>query len=112
MIEMQKAKSGEVWNQYAYQYTTNLSASGVTDWISIPASVEEISVTLVPASGTSATVQTTTDTIADVISGVATAVNWSNGVVSSITQDSCEPVTAIRLYQTTAGTSKLTMRAQ
>jgi len=103
--------STNVENEYAYEYQDDLAAAGDGDWILIPADVRTVVATC-EASGTTAKVQTTTDTIASIDAGTETAVDWDEGSVSTAVSAACDPPTAIRIVQDGAGTSKLTVRAQ
>jgi len=103
--------AANVEGRYAYEYEQTLDAAGDGDWILIPADVVTVVVTC-QASGTTAKVQTTTDTIAAITAGTETAVDWDDGAVSTATSAACTPPTALRLVQVGAGSSKLTVRAQ
>lgn len=104
--------AGNLEGQFGYEYEDTLDSAGNGDWIIIPVDVRTVTVTC-QAAGTTAKVQTTTDTIAVVKAGTAeTAVDWDDGAVSTATSAACTPPTAVRLVQVGAGTSKLTVRAQ
>lgn len=112
MTEAEIKNTGSKENQ-AQEATLSLSSASNSDWILIPDSVQNICVTVIPGGGASAKVQTTTDPIATVKNGSGiTAIDWDAGLVSANTTDIFLPITAIRLVQSGAGTSKITMRAQ
>ena len=100
-----------VEDEYGYEYEDTLAGGGNGDWILIPVDVRSVAVTC-SAVGTTAKVQTTTDLVASVEADTAVGVDWDDGAISSATSGSCVPPTAIRLVQTGAGSSKLTVRAQ
>jgi len=105
----------DVSGSFAYQEVVQLSGQGNSDWILIPSRVSKITVTLVVENGATAKVQTSTNTINEIKDNHPdiVAIDWDHGEVSTNTQDSCDPVTAIRLVQTSAnGNSKLYVRAQ
>jgi len=63
--------------------------------------------------GATGKVQTTTDPLGTVKNGTPDPVDWSIGTVASTTQDSLNgAVTAFRAVQESAGTMKMTARAQ
>ena len=112
--EMDVSPSQRVFREkFAYEKSVSLSSVTVSDWILIPADTENVVVTVVPGSGCSAKVETTTDPVSVVKGGSPTAIAWDNGVVTATTQDFCVPVTAIRLSQTVGtNATKMTLRAQ
>jgi hypothetical protein len=98
---------------FGFQYVASLAAAGNGDSILIPDDVDNVSVTVQAAGGATAEVQTTTDDIVTVQSGVG--VTWVPSSLSGVTTAQAgtfHPVTAIRIVQTGAGTSKMTVRAQ
>lgn len=95
----------------AYEATVLLTSATSSGWVLIPSCVQTITVTVEPT-GTTAKVQATTDTVSSVKDNTAVGIDWSLGDVSVAKQDSAIPVTAFRLVQNGAGSSKMTMRAQ
>jgi len=111
-LEVVQVRSGGI-KTFAFEFVETLSSSGNGDWLLIPDDMTGISVTVQAGGGATAKVQTTIDPLAVVKSGTGiTAVDWDYGEVSSPTQDYALPVTAIRLVQVGAGTSKMTIRCQ
>jgi len=102
---------GEI-QEFAWEIEVSLSSVANSDAILIPDGVGNISCTVSVAGGASAKVQTSTDALDTIINGSPVWIDWDAGAVDVNTQGACEPVTAIRLAQTVAGTSKLTLRAQ
>lgn len=98
----------------AWQASDALAGAGNGKAIIIPDGVNTVAVTVVPSGGASAKVQATTDLINLVEQESASVVwvDWDAGLVSANTQDYCVPVTAIRLVQSGAGASTLSVRAQ
>lgn len=97
--------------EFAFEADINLDGAGESDWYLIPDDIMGLSVTV--KSTAQAKAQTTTDPISIVKSGSGiTPVDWPAGLVSTATQDHAKPVTAIRLSQTGAGASKMTVRCQ
>ncbi len=98
--------------EFSYEEEVELSGVSVSDWILIPRGVNIITVTLSVGGGGKGKVQASTDNVSVIKSGSPIAVDWDFGEVSVNTQDAGLPPTAIRLSQTFAGTTKLTVRAQ
>ncbi|MDD5589374.1 MAG: hypothetical protein PHP92_04940 [Candidatus Nanoarchaeia archaeon] len=96
--------------KYSYEYEINLNVVGNSDWVLLPLGVEKLSCTLSVSNGASAKVQASTDSISTIKTGIPIAVDWDLGAVAASTQDSVEKITALRLVQTVAGNSKLTIR--
>ena len=96
----------------AFEYKQELIAAGNGDWIIIPDEIQNISVTAQASGGATARVETVTDPISDVANNIVTPVIWDAGEVTLAVSDTAFPCTAIRLVQTNAGSSKLTVRAQ
>ena len=94
----------------AYEHSDTVAAPGNGNSVIVPADVKGISVTL-KITGGQAKVQTTTDTIANVLDDSAEWVDWDAGDVATTTQDYAVPVTAIRQVNA-SGTSVLQLRAQ
>jgi hypothetical protein len=95
----------------AFEAKDELAAPGNGESILIPDDVKTISVTVEPT-GATAKVQTTTNSVAEVKAGTETWVDWDLGAVAVDTNDTADPVTAMRLVQIGAGSSIMTMRAQ
>lgn len=85
------------------------ASNGVS--ILIPDDIRGISVTVEPT-GCTVKVQATTNSVAEVKAGTETWIDWDLGAVAIDTNDTCDPVTAIRMVQIGAGSSVLTMVAQ
>ena len=121
-VPMGKANTGSFSSQgpAAYDYKVTVTSTGSLtfgDWIFIPGGVQVVSVTVAPQTpqlGTTAKVQTTTDPtyVVQLDTTNTTAIDWDDGVVSATTTAACLPVTAIRLVQTSSGTTTLSLRAQ
>lgn len=96
----------------AFETTLSLAAAGSSDSILIPDDVQSVSITA-SAIGTTTNVYSTTSSIAAVKadSGV-TWIAWTAGAIASATGAVYNPVTAIKMIQTGAGSSKLEVRAQ
>lgn len=95
-----------------YEYEVSLAAVANSDWILIPKDIKNIAYVLSVSGGGKGKVQITTDSVYTVKTGSPVAIDWPAGEVSANTSDSSVPVTAVRLAQTFAGTTKLTIRAQ
>ena len=121
-VFMSKAQIGSFSQQgsVAYDYKVTITSTETTkvgEWILIPGGVQSISVTLAPQTpslGTTAKVQTTTDPtyVVQLDTTNTTAIDWDDGVVGTTVSEVCSPVTAIRLVQTSSGTTTLSIRAQ
>lgn len=96
----------------AYEATVSLAAEGQSAAIIIPNGVRDVMVTVTPGGGATASVQTSTDTLYVVKESTTTWTNWGAGLVAATTTGVSYPVTAIRLNQAGAGTSKLMVKAQ
>lgn len=96
----------------AFEYKQELAAAGNGDWILIPDEIQNISVVAQGAGGATARVETTVSTYADVLDDVAIGIAWTAGEITVATTDVALPCTAIRLVQTGAGTSLLSVRVQ
>lgn len=96
----------------AFEKTLSLDAAGSCASILIPDDVQNVMVTA-QASGTTTTVYSTTSSIAAVKadSGV-TWLAWTAGAIATATGTAYGPVTAIKMIQAGAGSSKLEVRAQ
>lgn len=110
-MEVAPVAQGEI-TQFAYEFVVELSSVAVSDWIIVPTGINIVTVTLSVGSGGKGKVQTSTDGVLIVKDGSPIAVDWDFGEVDENTQDAGLPPTAIRLSQTFAGTTKLTVRAQ
>lgn len=98
--------------EFSFEQEVDLSGIGVSDWILIPRGVNIITVTLSVSGGGKGKVQASTDSVSVIKNGSPVAIDWDFGEVDANTQDAGFPSTAIRLSQTFAGTTKLTVRAQ
>ena len=96
----------------AWEDEVSLAAVANSDPIMIPAGITKISVCLSMSGGGKGKIQATTDKVNTVINGTPVWMDWTLGEVAVNAQDSAEPCTAIRLAQTFAGATKLTVRAQ
>lgn len=98
--------------EFAYEKEVDLSSVTTSAWILVPKGIKMITVALSVGGGGKGKVQTTISTVDTVKTGSPIIFDWANGEVSANTDDTTYPVTAIRLNQTFAGTTKLTVRAQ
>jgi len=99
--------------EFAFESSEELAAAGNTPDLLIPDDVQTISVTVQASGGATANVYTTTDPISIVkAAATVTWVAWSAGAVTTATAGVFYPVTAIRMTQTGAGASKMTLRVQ
>ena len=97
----------------AFEKTIILAAAGSTDSILIPDDVQNISVTAQASGGATATIYTTTDLVSTVkAAGTITWVPWAAGAVTTATGGVFYPVTAIKMTQTGAGASTISLRVQ
>ena len=94
------------------EYTDTLAAAGNGNSILTPDDVHGITITLVTTA--QAKVQTCNNSHTEVMVGVGlTWDDWDYGLISATTQtDPFYPVTAFRMVQVGAGSSKMQMRAQ
>lgn len=97
-------------NNQGWEYKDTKASTGNGNSIIIPTCVKKISLTLEMTSG-SGKVQTTTSKLADVVGGTEAWVDWTSGSVSANTREVFDPVTAVRLVNT-SGTIYLSVRAQ
>jgi len=98
-------------NFRAYEYEDTITGGAANgDTVIIPVNIKSIQATLIIAAG-SGKIQTTTSSVAKVIAGTETWVDWDLGVITSTDQDSCMPVTAIRQVNA-SGTTTMQLRAQ
>jgi hypothetical protein len=98
---------------FGFEMTVSLAAAGDTDSILIPDDVQNVSVTAQASGGATATIYTTTDLISTIkAAGTITWVAWATGAVTTATGGVFYPVTAIKMTQTGAGASVLSIRAQ
>lgn len=100
----------EHWPSFEGEIT--LIAPGVSDWILIPDKIQNVSITLSFTAGASGKVQTTTDEVWTVKTGVPIAVDWPFGEVGNNRTEICNPVSGIRAVQIETGTMKVTLRGQ
>lgn len=98
-------------NNEAWEYDSgDVTASG--NWVLLPANLTSIVITLEVQASSSGSIQTTTNKIQDIIDdNDVVAVTWSSGTVASTTQDTSNPVSAIKVIRTT-GTVRMMIRAQ
>lgn len=96
----------------AFEKTISLAGAGSCASILIPDDIQSVVVTA-QAAGTTTTVYSTTSSIAAVKadSGV-TWIAWSAGAIATATGSVFSPVTAIKMIQAGAGSSKIEVRAQ
>ena len=100
------------YNKFAYQMTQSLAAAGDTPSILIPAGVISVMVVAQAASGATAAVYASTDTLAVVQSGTGiTWVLWDEGAITTAKSTVYSPVTALKMTQVGSGTSKISVRA-
>lgn len=88
-----------------------LSGEESSNWFILPAGAKALTVTVYPSGGAYCFLQTTTDTISDIINNrQVVGVDWDRHIVGAPVQQTFEgPVTAVRCTQTTeAGTVKFT----
>lgn len=113
-IQMQVAPTQEGGEKlHAFEYSESLAGAGDTKLVLIPDDVKSVLVTAQAAGGASAMVYTSTDLISVLKSGSGiTWVAWTPGAVTSAQGAVFMPVTAIKMTQSGAGTSKLTVRSQ
>jgi len=96
----------------AWEYTETLASPGNGVSIIIPAGCNNISVTLWCDAASSGKVQTSNSLLGTVKAGTSEVwVDWTLGTVSTTSQDSCVPVTAIR-HVNVSGTTKIEVRMQ
>ena len=99
--------------QVAMEYSESLAAAGDTKFVLVPDDVQSVAVTAQASGGATVIVYTSTDPIAVIKSGSGiTWIPWVEGAVTSATGSVFFPVTAIKMTQTGAGASKLTIRCQ
>ena len=109
--EMQVAPTKGEEKKSAYEKLISLAAAGNSAWVLIPRGISFITY-VVSVAGVTAKVQFTNSLVSTVKSGSPVAIDWPPGDVAVNTSDASRPVTAARLVQTGAGTSKLEVRAQ
>ena len=110
--EMQVVPTKDGVNRsFAFEFEQSLESAGNGSWIVVSDGVQSVSVTVLPV-GCTVKVQTTTDLINTVKNGTPTPVDWDAGEVSSVSTDVFWPITALRLVQIGAGSSKLKVRSQ
>jgi hypothetical protein len=93
-----------------WEYNDTLATPGNGSSVINPDNVKIISVTLQITAG-QGKVQATTSLLSDVLADTAVWVDWDAGNVTATTQDTANPVTAIRQVNT-SGTTKMMVRAQ
>lgn len=96
----------------AFEADIDLSAAGTSDYVLIPSDVNNVTVTVSFTGGAEGYIEATTDKIEKVLVGTAVWITWTQGQVSSDTQDSAYPPTALRAVQVGAGTMHTSVRAQ
>jgi hypothetical protein len=98
---------------FSFESTEVLLAAGDSSSILIPQLVANVIVTAEASGGATACVYSTTDPVATVKSGTGiTWLAWHNGNISTPTASAFFPVTAIKMTQIGAGSSKISVRAQ
>ncbi len=85
--------------KFAYEQEVSLASVGNSDWILMPEDVSSVAVTLF-VSDCEATVEATTDAIADVLDDTAEGLEWDLGRVRGSVQNRACPVTAVRMIIT------------
>ncbi len=113
-IEMQLAnikQSGEM-KVFAHEMELSLSAIGNSKWIIIPSGITLIACTLEVLEDSKGKLQATTDLISRIKDGTAVGIDWDIGESFFNQQDLCEGASAVRLVQTLAGSTKITVRSQ
>ena len=113
-VEMTKVKTGLFGRAGRYEVELKLAADGATVWIMVPLDTETCQVTCEPTVGSTARLEACTDPNAQIRAGVVpTAITaWPNGNVTAAAGASLPPVTAFRLVQVGAGSSRVTAVAQ
>lgn len=97
----------------SFEKTIILAGAGDTASIMVPDDVQNVIVTAQAAGGATATIYTSTDLVSIVKSGSGiTWIQWAAGAVTTATGGSFFPVTAIKMTQTGAGSSAISIRAQ
>jgi hypothetical protein len=99
-------------NENVWEIEDSLASVTTGNIILIPGGILGLSITVSVGGGASAKAQYSTDTLNTILNGTAIWTDWSAGAVSANTSERCAPISAIRLNQTIAGTSKLSVRAQ
>ena len=98
---------------FSFEANEILNAAGDSSSILIPQLVANVIVTVEASGGATACVYSTTDPVAIVKVGTGiTWLAWHNGAVSAATASAFFPVTAVKMTQTGAGASKISIRAQ
>jgi hypothetical protein len=112
--EMTRAGITTNRNEDVWEYKETLGSQDTYgNTVLIPGGVKNVSVTISFVGGSAGKIQTSTDTIDTLQNGTPVWVDWPEGDVSVNTSDRCAPPSAIRVYQTVAGTScTMTIRAQ
>lgn len=98
--------------KFAYDIQLPLTVIGNSKWILIPEDVSVVAVQVELEISATAKVQHTLDSLADVKAGVAKGHDWDLGVVTSDSDDSCDPVTAIRLVLVSGSGATIKVRSQ
>ena len=98
----------------SWEYEGDLAAASNGPWIEIPRMMQNISIQVEAAGGASCKVQYTASARDTVEGGTPIIQDWDEGVITSgnVGSASFYPHTAVRLVQSGAGTSKITIRAQ
>ena len=92
-----------------FHTTESLAAQGYSRIVSIPEECENISI-VVSVSGCQAKVQVCNESEIDILEEDDLKwIDWDAGLVSVTTSDVLYPVNALRLYQSGAGSSKMTV---
>lgn len=97
---------------FAFEYEENLSSPGNGESLLIPDDIASIVVTVSFSGGASGRVEATSDKLQTVKDDLSKWVSWVSGDVSITTQDVAYPPTSLRMVQLSAGTMKMTVRAQ
>jgi hypothetical protein len=105
--------SNNITQGNSFEYTENLLSAMDSNIILIPSIVQNVSVEAEATGGATATVYETTDSILTVRTGIGiTWIAWAHGAVTTAKSSSLYPPTAIKLTQTGAGASKISIRCQ
>lgn len=99
---------------FSFEASADLIASGETPAIIIPDIQGCVTITVTPAGGASVSVYSTTSPVEIIKNDYSNVVwiEWAAGVVTEAMASAFHPISAIKMIQTGAGSSKITLRAQ